>query len=43
MVASRPDLRFHDLSAQGLRQDKVRTLCAGARQRYADLLNRLGQ
>jgi predicted transcriptional regulator len=26
-----------------LRQDKIRTLSAGARQRYAELLNRLGQ
>ena len=34
---------IHEAAARRLRQDKIRTLSAGARQRYADLLTRLGQ
>lgn len=34
---------IHEAAARRLRQDKIRTLSAGSRQRYADLLTRLGQ
>ena len=34
---------IHEAASRRLRQDKIRTLSAGARQRYADLLDRLGQ
>jgi predicted transcriptional regulator len=34
---------IHEAAYRRLRQDKIRTLSAGARQRYAELLNRLGQ
>ncbi|MHB1010633.1 MAG: CopG family transcriptional regulator [Propionibacteriaceae bacterium] len=34
---------IHEAASRRLRQDKIRTLSAGARQRYADLLNRLGK
>jgi hypothetical protein len=34
---------IREAASRRLRQDKIRTLSAGARQRYADLLNRLGQ
>lgn len=34
---------IHEAASRRLRQDKVRTLSAGARERYADLLDRLGQ
>jgi hypothetical protein len=34
---------IHEAASRRLRQDKIRTLSAGARQRYADLLVRLGQ
>lgn len=34
---------IHEASSRRLRQDTIRTLSAGARERYADLLDRLGQ
>lgn len=34
---------IHEAASRRLRQDKIRTLSAGARERYADLLDRLGQ
>jgi hypothetical protein len=34
---------IHEAASRRLRQDNLRTLSADARQRYADLLNRLGQ
>ncbi len=34
---------IHEAASRRLRQDKIRTLSAGARERYADLLTRLGQ
>ena len=34
---------IHEAASRRLRQDKIRTLSAAARQRYADLLDRLGQ
>ena len=34
---------IHEAASRRLRQDKIRTLSAGAQQRYADLLYRLGQ
>ena len=34
---------IHEAASRRLRQDQIRTLSAGARQRYADLLDRLGQ
>ena len=34
---------IHEAASRRLRQDKVRTLSATARHRYADLLDRLGQ
>jgi hypothetical protein len=34
---------IHEAASRRLRQEKIRTLSAGARQRYANLLNRLGQ
>ena len=34
---------IHEAASRRLRQDKIRTLSAGARQRYANLLDRLGQ
>ncbi|WP_028709015.1 hypothetical protein [Propionicicella superfundia] len=34
---------IHEAASRRLRQDKIRTLSADARQRYADLLDRLGQ
>lgn len=34
---------IHEAASRRLRQDKIRTLSGVARQRYADLLERLGQ
>lgn len=34
---------IREAASRRLRQDKIRTLSTGARQRYADLLTRLGQ
>lgn len=34
---------IREAASRRLRQDKIHTLSADARQRYADLLNRLGQ
>lgn len=34
---------IHEAASRRLRQDKIRTLSASARERYADLLDRLGQ
>jgi hypothetical protein len=34
---------IHEAASRRLRQDKVRTLSSEGRQRYADLLDRLGQ
>lgn len=34
---------IHEAASRRLRQDKIRTLSGAARQRYADLLERLGQ
>ncbi len=34
---------IREAASRRLRQDKIRTLSAGARERYADLLDRLGQ
>lgn len=34
---------IHEAASRRLRQDTILTLSAGARQRYADLLARLGQ
>lgn len=34
---------IHEAAYRNPRGDKVRTLSAGARERYADLLDRLGQ
>ena len=34
---------IHEAASRRMRQDKIRTLSAGAQQRYADLLYRLGQ
>jgi len=34
---------IHEAASRRLRQDTIRTLSASARQRYADLLDRLGK
>ena len=34
---------IHEAASRRLRQDKIHTLSTNARQRYADLLTRLGQ
>jgi len=34
---------IHEAASRRLRQDKIHTLSAGARVRYSDLLDRLGQ
>lgn len=34
---------IHEAASRRVRQDKIRTLSAQARERYADLLDRLGQ
>lgn len=34
---------IHEAASRRLRQDKIRTLSPGARERYADLLDRLGK
>lgn len=34
---------IHEAASRRLRQDKIRILSASARERYADLLDRLGQ
>ena len=34
---------IHEVASRRLRPDKFRSLSAGARERYADLLDRLGQ
>lgn len=34
---------IHEAASRRLREDKIRTLSAGARERYVDLLDRLGK